>query len=374
MNGYERVLCALQRTSADRIPLFDSFWVDTLSRWHEEGLPKEASPEDYFEFDIRMMSIDASPRFRPELIGEEGEMITLRDRFGYVVKKQKNKSRTMQFLSHPVTNRRQWDTVKERLYIDPAAPARIDVQSFPFRLDMGSDWEQVRRAYEHWRDKGYYLLANAYGPHEAILRLHGFETTLYSLYDNPDLLEEMAGTYSDFLLSVIDDCLDHQVRFDGFFMVEDLAGVNGMLFSPDLWRRIFRPSVEKIGQYLKSQKLHFWMHSCGNAEPVFADLIECGLDVLNPLEAKAGLDVRRLKSVYGEQLTFLGNINVMKMAGNEMEMETEIREKILIAKQGGGYIYHSDHSVPPEVTWPRYQQIIKLVKQYGKYSKRVDQT
>ncbi len=367
MNGYERVLCALEHKTADRIPVFDSFWVDTLSQWHDEGLPNDVAPEDYFDFDIRMMSIDASPRFQPELLEEEGEMITLRDRFGYVVRKQKNKSRTMQFLSHPVTDRRQWDLVKARLSIDAAAPARIDVQPFAFRLDMGSGWDQVRRDYEQWRQKGYYLLANAYGPYEAILRLHGFETTFYSLYDVPDLIEDMARSYSEFLLSVIEDCLQHGICFDGFFMVEDLACVNGMLFSPDLWRRLFRPSVEKIGRFLKAHNLHFWMHSCGNAEPVFNDLIECGLEVLNPLEAKAGLDVRRLKPVYGDKLTFLGNINVMKMAGEEAEMQAEIRDKILAAKPGGGYIYHSDHSVPPEVTWSRYQQVIKLVKQYGAY-------
>jgi uroporphyrinogen decarboxylase len=313
------------------------------------------------------MGVDASPRFTPELLKEEGEMITIRDRFGYVVKKEKHKSRTMMYLSHPVTNQQEWKAIKGGFHIDPDAPARVGKKPFPFQLEMGSSWLQVQKDYEALRQTARYLLGSAYGPHEAILRLHGFERTLYSICDSPDLLREISETYTDFLIQVIKESMQKGVCFDGFFLIEDLAGTNGMLFSPTQWRDIFRPSMEKIGCFLKSKQIHFWMHSCGNAEPVFGDLIECGLDVLNPLEAKSGLDVCELKRTYGKDLTFFGNIDVVKMSGTDAEIEDEIRRKITTAKQGGGYIYHSDHSVPPEVSWPRYQRIMEMVRQYGSY-------
>ncbi len=367
MNGKERVIAAIERQPVDRIPIYDSFWLDTLGRWQEEGFPPDTNPEEYFDFDIHIMGIDASPRFTPELLEEDGEMITIRDRFGYVVKKERNKSRTMMYLSHPAEDRPQWEAFKSQFSIDPQAPARVGLNPFPFQLDMGVSWQQVQEDYSRLREKGQYILGSAYGPHEAILRLHGFEKTLYSLCDCPDLLREIAETYSDFLIEVIRESIQKDVVFDGVFLMEDLAGTNGMLFSPNQWREVFRPSMEKIGAFLKSQGLHFWMHSCGNAEPVFQDLIECGLQVLNPLEAKSGLDVRQLKETYGQKLTFFGNIDVIKMSGTDAEIEEEIKEKITAAKVGGGYVYHSDHSVPPEVSWTRYQQIMKMVKQYGTY-------
>lgn len=357
----------MQHKQPDRVARYDSFWIDTLARWRKEGLPEEVSPEDYFDFDIRMMGIDASPRFKPQLLDEDGDLITLRDRFGYVVRKSKTKSRTMQFISHPVNSENDWNNVKKRLMIKPDEPARTDIETYPFRLDRGPDWDVAFERFAGLSAKQKYILGSAYGPHEAILRLRGFEQTLYDICDHPDLIRDMAQTYTDFLISVIRQCLNKRIRYDGFFMVEDLAGTNGMLFSPDHWRRLFKPSIEKIGSFLCDNKLDFWMHCCGNARPVFEDLIECGLQVLNPLEAKSGLDVRVLKKRYGSNLTFFGNIDVMKMAESDGAVESEICEKITVAKQDGGYIYHSDHSIPPEVSFQRYLRVQELVKEYGAY-------
>lgn len=365
MNSRERVICTLAHREPDRIPVCDAFWVDTLARWRKEGLPESAQPEEYFDFDIRTMGIDASPRFEPELIRDDGEMITLRDRFGYVVRKHKFKSRTMDFISHPVSSRSDWNRVKERFVLSSDGPARIDTETFPFRLDAGPPWDVARRRYETLRGKEKYILASAYGPYEAIMRLRGFEATLYELHDDPSLIQDMATTYTTFLMQVIARCLAEHIVFDGFCMVEDLAGTNGMLFSPQMWRGLFRPSVDRIGAFLRENNLAFWMHSCGNAEPIYEDLIECGLQVINPLEAKSGLDVRELKKSYGDRLTFFGNIDVRAMAGSAEDIENEIRTKLPAAGQNGGYIYHSDHSVPPEVSFERYQLVMNLVREYG---------
>ena len=367
MNSHERVQLTLSHKEPDRVPIYDSFWTDTLALRRTQGLPDSVSPEDYFDFDIRIMRIDASPRFAPQLIKEDGDMITLRDRFGYLVKKSRTKSRTMQFLKHPAASTEDWPKVKRQFGLQANEPARTDVQTFPFRLDMGPTWPQAREGFQAWKEKQKYVLGSTYGPHEAILRLHGFEKTLYSLCDQPDLIRDMAETYTDFLLQTIGLCLDQGIHYDGFFMIEDLACTQGMLFSPAQWRSLFKPSIAKIGTFLQGKGIHFWMHSCGNAEQIFDDLIECGVQVINPLEAKSGLDVRHLKKRYGQQLSFFGNINVVSMTQSDTSIQTEIYEKLCAAKPGGGYIYHSDHSIPPEVSWERYCLIMKWVRQYGKY-------
>jgi len=365
MNSRERVICTLAHREPDRIPVYDAFWIDTLARWRKEGLPTDVEPEEYFDFDIRMMSIDASPGFEPKLIREDGETITLRDRFGYVVRKSKFKSRTMDFISHPVNNREDWSRVNERFTLPANERTRIDTNAFPFRLDTGPTWDVARQRCEYLRHKQKYIIASAYGPYEAILRLRGFKATLYEMYDDPELIRDMATTYTAFLIQVVARCLAEHIIFDGFYMIEDLAGTNGMLFSPEMWRELLKPSVERIGAFLRANNIAFWMHSCGNAQPIFDDLIECGLHVINPLEAKSGLDVRELKKSYGDRLTLFGNINVITMAGSDEAIESEIRTKLSIAGQDGGYIYHSDHSVPPEVSFERYQLVMNLVRKYG---------
>jgi uroporphyrinogen decarboxylase len=108
------------------------------------------------------------------------------------------------------------------------------------------------------------------------------------------------------------------------------------------------------------------MHSCGNILPLLPDLIEAGLDGLNPLETKAGMDLVQIKRQYGERLVLQGGIDVRKMLDGA-QIEEEIRTKFAVAKPGGGYVYHSDHSVPDNVSFADYCRVIALVKHYGKY-------
>ena len=367
MTPEERVKACLNRSGVDRVPLHDAFWEDTVIRWRDEGLPAEAAPDRHFGLDIADMGIDPSPRFPVELLSETDETRTMRDRFGYVATLQLGKSRTVDYHSHAAGNRADWPAVQQRFVLSADGPARIDTTGFPFRLAPDVTWDEARARYGGLRRQKRYILANSYGPHEAVWRLRGFTTTLYDLADDPSFVAEIAGTYMDFLMAVIDRCLAEGIRPDGFLLAEDLAARRGMLFSPDLWRRLYKPLVARLGAFLADRELDFWMHSCGNAEVVFPDLIECGLQVINPLEAKSGLDVRVLSDKYGADLAFSGNIDVIAMSDTADAIEAEIRDKLAAFDRSGGYIYHSDHSVPPEVDYERYCFILDCVRKYGSY-------
>ena len=92
-----------------------------------------------------------------------------------------------------------------------------------------------------------------------------------------------------------------------------------------------------------------------------------GVQVLQPMEAKSHLDVRELKAEYGRDLVFFGNIDVRKMSASQAELEEEVRSKLEVAMRGGGYIYHSDHSVPPTVSFENYVFLMELLDRYGHY-------
>ena len=96
-------------------------------------------------------------------------------------------------------------------------------------------------------------------------------------------------------------------------------------------------------------------------------VLETGATAIQPIEAKAGNDVRKLKKTYGKDLVFVGNIDVMTMSGTNEEIEEEIKNKVLVAKENGGYIFHSDHSVPPSVSFKNYKYVMEMVSKYGKY-------
>jgi uroporphyrinogen decarboxylase len=114
--------------------------------------------------------------------------------------------------------------------------------------------------------------------------------------------------------------------------------------------------------------MKFIYHTDGDVNGVLDLYLEARFDCLQPLEAKANMDVRKLAPAVGDRLALFGNIDVMVMATNDLDLiEQEIASKFAAAKATRGYLYHSDHSVPPSVTWPTYQHIIKLVERYGTY-------
>lgn len=86
-----------------------------------------------------------------------------------------------------------------------------------------------------------------------------------------------------------------------------------------------------------------------------------------PLEPKAGLDMRTLRAKYGGRLVLYGAIDARKLASTKDEIEEEIHNKVTMGKEGGGYIYHSYHSVPRSVPVQNYRSALDYVREYGPY-------
>lgn len=350
----------------DKMPCNESPWPDTVELWHKQGLPKETSVADYFGFDICAMSLDCSPRFEQKIIRHEGQYYTYQDRYGYTARKLYGKSSTIDFSSHVTKDKLSWEKHKHRwtLSDDPNEPARIDDASYFEHFDPYPSWDKAREKYMRLYDIGRYMLFDDYGPWESTWRHRGYQNQLMDVALEPDWLRKMAQTHQRLTIAVMKRCLELKMKPDGFFMVEDVAANRGLLLSPDSWRDIFKPMVKELGEFLAENDIDFWMHCCGNPETVFDDLIECGVKVIQPLQASTGLNVVDLRKKYGKKLAFYGNISAPKMAGPLDELEKEISSKVVIAKDGG-YIFHSDHSVPPNVTFERYKWIIETARKYA---------
>jgi uroporphyrinogen decarboxylase len=126
--------------------------------------------------------------------------------------------------------------------------------------------------------------------------------------------------------------------------------------------------LRKLFDYFRSEGIPVILHSCGQVTDLIPFFIEDGLTCLQPLEVKAGMDLVKLKEAYGDKLAFMGGIDVRAMADPDPSViEEEIRSKIPEARKGGGYIYHSDHSVPNDVSFKQYERVIELVRRYGTF-------
>jgi uroporphyrinogen decarboxylase len=177
----------------------------------------------------------------------------------------------------------------------------------------------------------------------------GMETALTHMHDSPRLVEATVARMEQFYLEYCRVLFETASgRADIVYTWDDVASQRGMIFSPELWRRFFKPTHQKMFALAKSHGLNVWMHSCGNPTAIMPDLIDMGLDIWETVQAHLpGNEPALLKKEYGRHLTFCGAINTQRTLpfGVEADVRREVRERIKVLGEGGGYICRSDHTV-----------------------------
>jgi len=137
-------------------------------------------------------------------------------------------------------------------------------------------------------------------------------------------------------------------------------------FSVDMYRELLKPFHKQAVEWAHSRDIYAHMHSCGDIRLFVPELVDIGLDALNPLEVKAGVDPIALKEQFGEKLVLHGGINAVLWDQPE-KIKAEIQRVLPVMKEGGGYVFSSDHSVPNAVSLDDFRGIIDLAKKLGSY-------
>jgi uroporphyrinogen decarboxylase len=193
------------------------------------------------------------------------------------------------------------------------------------------------------------------------------ENLLIAMIEEPEFIVDMFATHTQMIIDLYEGLKALGIEYDAAWFSDDLGYRNAPLISPAMYRELVMPHHKKLCDHAAKDGLKTILHSDGNVGPLIPDFLEAGFAALHPLEAKAHLDVRDLKPKYGDRLVLFGNIDVRKLAGSREDVEEEIRTKVTAAKPGGGYMFHSDHSVPSDVSFENYQFAIEMLRKYGKY-------
>ncbi len=141
-------------------------------------------------------------------------------------------------------------------------------------------------------------------------------------------------------------------RIDMVRLHDDIGSQSGLFISKDLWKTFLKPYYQKYFSFYNRYNVKKYYHSCGSIEPIIEDLIEIGLDVLNPLQfsAKDFPSPEKLKTVYGDRLCFEGGMDVQTILpfGNTEDIKKETERLIRILGKNGGYIFESSHFIQPD--------------------------
>lgn len=368
MTSRDRIKDILNFRLPDRVGITDSFWPETIERWHREGLPADKSPADYFGIEWECIYMDTSFQFEERLLEDYEEYMIRRNTDGMTAKFLKHRSTPPQFLDFVIKTKEDWMEHKSRLTANERRISMTSLYSF-----LGSyqppvaTWDETLERFELLKQKDKFIAICIYDPYESMWRRCGVEQSLMNMIKDPELVNDMFTTQTDLIINTSELMLSKGIRPDGVLLPGDIAYKNGLLFSPRLYQELLFPCHKKLCDFFHSHKMPVIYHSDGNIQKILPFLVQAGIRAIHPLESKAGMDVRLLKREYGNRLIFMGNIDVTKMSKSRKDIEEEVRSKLELAKKGGGYIYHSDHSVPPDVSLENYKHVLEMVIKYGKY-------
>ncbi len=353
MNTHERMKRMYEHREADRVPIVDYPWNATIARWHSEGMPEGVDFVDYFGLDhMPTISVDNSPRFPEQIVEETEEYVIEKTAWGATLKNWKHIASTPEFLDFTITNPDEWRKAKERM---TPTPDRIP-------------WDRLKANYKKWREQGAWIEAGLwFGFDVTHSWTVGTERLLIALVTAPEWCLDMFNHFLDVGMALLEQVWNVGYTFDGVTWPDDMGYKHRQFFSLSTYRALLKPVHQRAIDWAHAKGLKARLHSCGDINPFLPELVELGLDGLNPLEVKAGMDSIHIKRTYGDQLLLHGGINAVLWDDQEA-IEAEMRRVVPIVKENGGYIFSSDHSVPSSVSLENFRHIVNLAKKLGSYA------
>ena len=352
MTSKERFSRMFQHKEADRVPIFDSPWAGTIARWEREGMPKGMDWRDYFDTDkVSTISVAITPRYEEKVLEETEDYRIVTSEWGVTMKQFKEQDSTPEFLDFTVTTPEAWEKAKARMTV---SKDRID-------------WKRLEQDYAKWQQEGHWIEGMFwFGFDVTHSWTVGTETMLIAMIEEPEWVEDMFDTYLDRSIQHFNMIWDAGYRFDSIFWYDDMGYKNTPFFSNEMYRSLLQKYHKKAVAWAHDHGIYARLHSCGDIMPLLPDIMDTGIDALNPIEIKAGMDVFKIKQDYGDRLVLHGGINAVLWDDKEAIVEA-IRQAVPVLKENGGYIFASDHSIPNSVSLENMRSIINTVKEVGKY-------
>lgn len=353
MLSRERILTALDRGQLDRVPITLGFFPMTLPQIPDQD------PDEYFGTDIRYVS------FKP--LQEDKKFLHYLESLPRHIH--------MGALDNLHTYW-EWSYHPETPGTEPLAEARaieeLDLSSLP-RMAVPSRYEGLSKRIQIYQDKE--LAVMGMPPHlggeifETAWRLRGFQQFLLDLRVNKKL--------ANYLLDQITAMLVHNsvilanAGVDILCLDDDVGTPTSMILNPVMWREFLKLRMMKVIELVKKSKsdIHILYHSDGYIEPIIPDLIEMGVDGLNPVQPDV-MDPSRLKEEYGDSIAFWGTIGTQTLWawGRPKDIEEDVRHRIETVGSGGGLIVCPAYDIDlPEIPLENIVAFVNSARKFGSY-------
>jgi len=259
-----------------------------------------------------------------------------------------------------------WDWDWANMPPEVRDPYKVPEKMPPIR-DVGGTFEESAKHGETLAAKyRRYMLCCYWGSHwEKAYFLRGIENYLADIAGEPEFAERL-----------LDFIIDNNMRFmpaaaeqdfcDGLLLGSDWGTQCDLIMSPEAWRKMLKKGERRQYAAIKKAGKHVFVHSCGCILKIMDDLVELGVDVLNPVQPEC-MDIAELKEKYGEHLTFWGGISTQKTLpyGTPAEVRKETERIIKLMSRGGGYITCPSQEIQTDVPYENLKALIETARAFG---------
>jgi uroporphyrinogen decarboxylase len=358
MTGVERIGRILKRKPVDRIGLFEHFWGDTQKKWTAQGHISEGENlDDHFNYDLSVcwcFELVADLDFKAVVVEETEETVLKRDGNGALLRRHKLHASTPEHVDFAVKERQAWESLIKPHLLKPD-PRRIYRESY-------------RAAKKHAAEKGRFFLWGGVNVFELMHPVCGHENMLIGMIEDPAWITDMVDTYSRLSVALQTMLFEEEGWPDGIWYYEDMGFKDRPFMSPAFYKELIQPAHKRTIDFAHSNNRPVVMHSCGFVEPLLPGMVEAGIDCLQVIEVKAGMDLLRIYRDYGDRLSLMGGMDVRALYSNDRaKINAELESKVPVVKGKYGYVLHSDHSIPNTVDYASYRYFVDRGMELGRY-------
>jgi uroporphyrinogen decarboxylase len=355
MNGYERMMTAVRREQPDRVPV----WELIINRPVIEALcPELVTPERRSRYEwgsqggfllqadfVDAEGLDGITVFEDGNVQWLGER-TYRDEWG--ITWQVAPSGIPYCVGHPIRSESGLDGYAPP---DPDAPHRL---------------KSLEMAIARFRGKRAVVFLS----HEAFEfshYLYGMENLLMAYALAPEFVQRLARVVMGYKRRVLERAAE--IGADILCTGDDYAHNLAPIMSPDHFARFVLPYLKEAVGVAKAARVPFLKHTDGRLWPILDMIVDAGIDILDPIEPVAGMDMGRVKEAYGDRIALAGNVDCSHVLprGTEEEVVEAVKETLAKGGVGGGLILASSNSIHPAVKPQNYRAMVQAARKYGRY-------
>ena len=353
MTKRDIIKALLAKQLPERVGLNEHFWPHICENaWQTQGVPPGTDFIQRFNLDLRSISWFAAPAPRPDLatiVEESDEWVVYRDGWGASTKTWKHKAGTPEHIDFNMTSPDVW----KRDFRD--AFEAIDVRDHVDLDALKASYIKAMAGEEFVTYSGLFVF-------EELRKIMGDVTMLESLLLEPEWIHDFCNLITRKYM----DCFELLFREvglpDGMHIYEDLGYTAACFASPACHRELILPYHKRLFSMFKDHNLPIILHTCGDFRPHIESIIESGVDCIQAMEAKTGMNVATLAEQYKGELCFMGNIDIRALeTGDRCRIRDECLGKLNGMKAlRAPYVFMSDHSIPPSVKVSDYEYLLEL--------------